>query len=188
MADDFLGDRKKALEESFFAKENAALLERLKAEEWAEATKAKLAEISGIEDDEVLQKIVDLGIDLGSWAAISLIPLVEIAWADGKVDEKERRAVMSAAEANGILPGSPSFTLLETWLSHRPDGRVMEAWGGYIVDLCASLGPAEVESVKAKVIGRARGVASSTGGFLGLGPKISTEEEIVLTELAKAFE
>ena len=54
MADDFLGDRKKALEESFFAKENAALLERLKVEEWAQATKAKLAEISGIQDDEVL--------------------------------------------------------------------------------------------------------------------------------------
>jgi hypothetical protein len=188
MADDFLGDRKKALEESFFAKENAALIERLKAEEWAKVTKAKLSEISGIQDDEVLDKIVDLGIDLGTWAVISLVPLVEIAWADGQVQEKERAAVLSAAEANGILPGSPSYQLLESWLTHRPDGRVMEAWGAYIVELCASLGPAEVASVKEKVIGRARSVASATGGFLGLGPKISPEEEIVLTELGKAFD
>jgi hypothetical protein len=188
MADDFLADRKKALEESFFAKENAALLERLKAQKWAKVTKANLAEISGIDDDEVLEKIVELGIDLGSWAAISLIPLVEVAWADGKVDEKERRAVMSAAEANGILPSSPSFELLDRWLSHRPDGRLMEAWGGYIVDLCATLGPAEIASVREKVVGRAREVATATGGFLGLGSKISPEEEIVLAELAKAFE
>jgi hypothetical protein len=188
MAEDFLADRKKALEESFLAKENAALLERLKAEEWAKATKANLAEISGIEDDEVLGKIVALGIDLGSWAAISLIPLVEVAWADGKVDERERQAVMSAAEANGILPSSPSFELLDRWLSHRPDGRLMEAWGGYIVDLCATLGPAEIASVKEKVVGRAREVATAAGGFLGLGSKISPEEEIILTELAKAFE
>ena len=32
MADEFLGDRKKALEDSFFAKENAKLVERLRAE------------------------------------------------------------------------------------------------------------------------------------------------------------
>jgi hypothetical protein len=187
MRDELFADRRKALEESFFTKENAALLERLKAQEWAQATKAKLAEISGIEDDEVLGKIVDLGIDLGSWAAISLIPLVEVAWADGKVEDKERRAVMSAAEANGILPSSPSFELLERWLTHRPDGRLMEAWGGYIVDLCATLEPAEVTSVRDKVVGRAREVATATGGFLGLGSKISPEEEIILTELAKAF-
>lgn len=188
MADEFLGDRKKALEESFFAKENAALLERLKAEEWAEATKAKLVEISGIKDDEVLDKIVGFGIDVSTWAAISLVPLVEVAWADGQVQDKERGAVLSAAEANGILPGTPSYKLLEGWLAHRPDGRLMEAWGGYIVDLCATLGPAEISSVKQKVIGRAREVANATGGFLGLGRKISTEEEIVLNELAKAFE
>ena len=188
MADEFLGDRKKALEESFFAKENAALLERLKAEEWARATKAKLAELSGVEDDEVLSTIVDLGIDLSTWAAISLVPLVEVAWADGKVADKERRAVLTAAEANGILPGSPSFDLLESWLTRRPDGRLMEAWGGYIVDLCATLGPAEIASVKEKVLGRAREVATAAGGFIGLGSKISPEEEIVLTELAKAFE
>jgi len=188
MADEFLGDRKKALEESFFAKENAALIERLKAEEWASVTKAKLAEISGIQDDEVLSKIVDLGIDLGTWAVISLVPLVEVAWADGNVHDKERNAVLAAAEANGILPGSPSYELLQNWLSHRPDGRVMEAWGAYIVELCAGLGAAEIASVKDKVIGRARAVASATGGFLGLGPKISTEEDIVLAELAKAFD
>jgi hypothetical protein len=184
MADKFLGDRKKAFEESFFAKENATLLERLKAE----ATKAKLAEVSGVEDDEVLGKLVDLGIDLSTWAAISLAPLVEVAWANGKVDEKERRAVLTAAEANGIPPGSPCFDLLESWLTRRPDGRLMEAWGGYIVDLCATLSPPEVASVKEKVIGRAREVATATGGFIGLGSKISPEEEIVLTELAKAFD
>jgi hypothetical protein len=188
MAGDFLGDRKKALEESFFAKENAALLERLKVDQWAKASKEKLSEISGIDDDEVLQKLVDLGIELDTWAAISLVPLIEVAWADGKIEAKEKAAVMSAAEANGILPGSPGWQLLESWLSQRPDGRLLEAWGGYIVDLCANLGGGEKAAVMNKVIGRAREVALATGGFLGLGKKISPEEEVVLSELAKAFD
>ena len=50
MTGDFLGDRKKALEESFFAKENAALLDRLKVDQWAKASKEKLSEISGIDE------------------------------------------------------------------------------------------------------------------------------------------
>ena len=188
MAGEFLGDRKKALEESFFTKENARLLERMKAEKESKAARQGLAEVSGIDDEAVLGKLADLDIDAGTWAAISLIPLVEVAWADGKIDEKERKAVLSAAEANGIFRGSAAFELLESWLSRRPDARLLESWGEYIVGLCASLGDGEKAAVKEKVIGRAREVAKAAGGFLGLGAKISAEEEVVLDQLEKAFE
>jgi hypothetical protein len=60
-------------------------------------------------------------------------------------------------------------------------------WGEYIVDLCANLGDDEKAAVKVKVVGRAREVARATGGFLGLGAKISSEEEVILSELEKAF-
>ena len=188
MADEFLGDRKKALEESFFSKENAKLLERMKAEKTMKAAKEGLAEISGIQDDAVLERLVTLNIGLDTWAAISLVPLVEVAWADGKIDDNERRAVLAAAEANGIFPSSPSYALLESWLAHRPDARLLAVWGEYIVDLCANLGEGEKATVKAKVVGRAREVAKAAGGFLGLGTKISTEEDVILRELEKAFD
>jgi hypothetical protein len=188
MADEFLGDRKKALEESFFAKENARLLERMKAEKESKAIAEGLAEISGIGDAPVVDTLVALGIEVDTWAAISLVPLVEVAWADGKIDDRERRAVLAAAEANGIFPGSPSFEILESWLARRPDARLLAVWGEYIVDLCANLGDGEKAAVKEKVIGRARKVAKAAGGFLGLGPKVSAEEEVILAELEKAFD
>jgi hypothetical protein len=50
------------------------------------------------------------------------------------------------------------------------------------------LGESERESLKNQILGRARSVAEATGGFLGLGSRISNEEEIILAELAKAFE
>lgn len=188
MADEFLGNRKKALEESFFAKEHARLLERMKAEKKRKTAVEELADISGIDDEAVLVKLAALDIEADTWAAISLVPLVEVAWADGKIDEKERRAVLSAAEANGISPGSPSHDLLDSWLAHRPDARLLEVWGEYIVGLCANLGPGDKAAVKKNVVGRARAVAEAAGGFLGLGSKVSTEEEVILTELEKAFE
>jgi hypothetical protein len=188
MADAFLGDRRKALEESFFAKENARLIERMRSGSRDEETTARLMEITCIDDRALIDKLVALGIETDTWAAISLVPLVEIAWADGRVDGKEKLAVLAAAEANGIVPGSPSHDLLEGWLARRPDGRLMEVWGHYVVDLCATLVEAEKAAVKERVVGRARRVAEAAGGFLGLGSKISSEEEVVLAELAKAFD
>jgi hypothetical protein len=188
MSKEFLGDRKKALEESFFARENAKLLEQLRAEKDTHETREALVKVSGIESEEILEKLCALGINADTWTAVSIAPLVEIAWADGKIDERERRAVLSGAEANGVASGSPGYQLLESWLDHRPDGRLLEVWGTFIVGLCAELGERERESLKQQILGRARSVAEATGGFLGLGNKISSEEEIILAELAKAFE
>jgi len=186
MTREFLGDRKKALEESFFARENAKLLERLKAEKDTHETREALASTSGIESDEILEKLCALGVNAETWTAVSIVPLVEIAWADGKIDRAEREAVLSGAEANGVTSESPGYQLLESWLAHRPDGRLLEVWGAFIVGLCAELGESERKSLK-QILGRARSVAEATGGFLGLGSKVSSEEEVILAELAKAF-
>jgi hypothetical protein len=146
-----------------------------------------LASASGIESDEILEKLCALGVNAETWTAVSIVPLVEIAWADGKIDRAEREAVLSGAEANGVTSESPGYQLLESWLAHRPDGRLLEVWGAFIVGLCAELGESERESLKNQILGRARSVAEATGGFLGLGSKVSSEEEVILAELAKAF-
>lgn len=184
---EFLGDRKKALEDSFFAKENQKLLDRMRAEQHKKEAKAGLAEVAGISDADVLEKLVSLGIEPDTWAALSLVPLVEVAWADGSLDPKERRAVLSAAEANGVVAGSPGAALLETWLRARPGPELISAWGEYMVVLCAGLDEAERQKLRREILGRARSVAEAAGGILGLLNRISSQEEAVLAELEKPF-
>jgi hypothetical protein len=65
---------------------------------------------------------------------------------------------------------------------------LLEVWGDFIVGLCAELSEAERNALKNEILGRARSVAEAAGGFLGLGKRISPEEEVILEELAKAFE
>ena len=187
MADEFLGDRKKALEDSFFAKENAKLVERMRAEREKTSAREGLGKVAGISDAAVLQKLVELGITSETWAAVALVPLVEVAWADGSLDDKERRAILAAAEANGVGAGSPSFELLENWLAVRPDSQMLEAWDGSIATLCADLDEREKQALMAEVVGRARTVAEAAGGILGLGNKVSAEEAEVLSRLERAF-
>lgn len=183
-----LSDREKSLEEQFFSRQNAELKERLRRRREADASAIELSSVSGIEPGALLQRLVELGIRSETWAALSLVPLVEVAWANGQVEQKERRAVLSAAEANGIYPSSPAYQMLEAWLSHRPAPGLLQAWGEYTVELCATLDPAQKHALRDEILGRARTVAQAAGGFLGMGTKISREEEVVLETLAKAFE
>lgn len=186
MSDDFLGDRRKALEDSFFAKENRKLLERMRAErEKANAVEA-LARQTRIKDTAVLEKMVELGIDPATWAALSLVPLVEVAWADGEVQSKEREAVLAAAAEQGIAQGSSSHQLLESWLAQRPDASLFATWGEYSVELASQLSPAEKRALREDLSQRARRIAETAGGFLGVG-RVSEAEERVLAELEKPF-
>lgn len=177
-------DRERALEESFFHARNQELLAELKKQLTAENAKQAIREICQIEDDDVLDKLAATGIGGETFAAMSLVPLVLVAWADGKIDLEERRAIMSAADSEGVH--SVCLGLLEQWLSQRPEPILKEAWISYIGALAEHLSATELRGLEATVIGRAEKVAKATGGVLGLN-RISTSEQAMLKELKAAF-
>ncbi|MDH3686399.1 MAG: hypothetical protein OEP95_09235 [Myxococcales bacterium] len=186
MSEDFLGDRKKALEESFFAKQNAALLDKMREERERQVVVDALAANSNISNRHTLKKLVDLGLDTATWAALSIVPLVEVAWADGEVDGRERAAVLDAAHEHGVEKGTPSHELLESWLEKRPASSLFASWGAYAAEISSNLSPAEREELRANLAERAESVARAAGGILGIG-SISTPERRVLDALSTPF-
>ena len=187
MSQEFLGDRKKALEDSFFAKETEKLRRELLEKEAEKATKESLSEVSGISDDIVLEHLIALDIRSDTLAALSLVPLVEVAWADGSVDDNERDAILAASEATGLSRGSASGQLLDSWLTERPGREVLAAWKEYVGALSSTLSVDAKHALKGELIGRARSVAEASGGFLGLGSKVDKTEQAVLDDLEQAF-
>ena len=94
MADEVLGDRRKALEEQFFTKQNEELRQQLRKSQEKQASREALARVAGDADAEVLDKLVELGIGPQTWAALEIVPLVEVAWANAQVEEKERKLLL----------------------------------------------------------------------------------------------
>jgi hypothetical protein len=187
MAEEFLGDRKRALEEEFFRKQENALLNQLRAAQAQESAQEALAAATGVRDSAVLHKLNALGITSDTFLALGLVPLVAIAWADGTLDDRERRAVIASLDTAGIGADSPAGQLVRSWLSNPPPASMLEAWSSYASALAPALSPAERNNLRDSVLGRARAVAEAAGGFLGFGNRVSKAEEELLQKLARAF-
>jgi tellurite resistance protein len=186
MSDELFEDRRKSLEEQFFAKENERLRQKLKTTFEKKATRESLQAASGITDERVLDVLLAMNVSHQTLAAFALFPLVEVAWADGSLDAKERAALLTAAEKDGLLPDTPGRVVLEEWLQHAPAEPGRAAWRAYVKELRAKLNASELEKVRNELLRRARSVAEASGGILGIG-KISASEEKVLADIEATF-
>jgi hypothetical protein len=180
------GDRRRALEDSFFMERDRQLLDKLRNQLSSFEERNKLSHVSGITEEHVLDNLVKAGVKAETLAAVQLIPLVEVAWCDGSVAADERDAVLNAAAAQGIHPDSASYELLRQWLQTRPDVRVIAAWKEYVHEL-AQLMPHTAPAMKKNLTERLRRVAEAAGGFLGLST-ISKTEQAAIEEFSRAWD
>ena len=181
-----LEDRRKALEEQFFLEQENEALAKIRKEQDRAATESALTAVLGAEDAELVTQLMDHGIDEKSLVALGIVPLVWVAWADGKLDERERKAVLQSAASAGVEPGGDGYTLLEGWLSRRPDPALYDAWLAYAAELRGQLSVDARTTLKKKLAGRARSVAEAAGGFLGINT-ISSDEQAVLDRIDEAL-
>ena len=177
----------KALEDSFFAKENERILQELRAVKAREEKKKEFREYLNIDNEEIINTLVDLEVEPETLIAFSLVPLVEVAWADGVIQPKERDAIIKAAIERGVEDGSPTCALLRNWLQTKPDPRLLEVWRGYVEAVMGSLGERSRAHLKSGTMGRARAIAEAAGGFLGVA-SISAAEKKMLEELEWFFD
>lgn len=185
--DEVLSQQGRLLEDEFFAKKDAILIEKLRELETMERTQKALSQVSGITNEAILKHLVELDIHPDLLATLALVPLVEVAWADGEVHDDERKAILTGSTSLGMGPSSVDYVLLEEWLKHKPPAKMLNAWIVYIRGLCEVLSPDERREIKTTFLTRARHVAEAAGGFLGLTSKVSSKEEAMLKQLESAF-
>jgi hypothetical protein len=183
----FLADRERALEEQFFARQDVRLIQQLREHQRAENARDLVAVALGVDRSAVPDELTGVELAPESVAAFAMVPLIAVAWADGRIDEKERTAILAAAEEAGIASGSAPYELFTGWLERQPPSPLLDAWKAYVAALCGGLSSEARLELQRHVSGRARRVAEASGGLLGFGGKVSEREEQALREIEEAF-
>lgn len=179
--------REQSLEDSFFHKVDQELNRKLREKMASEAGRKRLGEVTGISDHRVLDELFDAGITAETLVALSLVPLVAVAWADRIVDVLERDAILKAAHQNGLSDDSTSYQLLSHWLTNKPSDNLFSAWKSFAKELCHQLTKTQRRQLHGDIYHRALRVAEAAGGFLGVG-SISSAERRVLDEVERALQ
>lgn len=163
-------------EEAYFKaleiEQRRKLREKLEASAKDMAEKEAIADSVKTSDLELAERVKSLGFSGDSARVFDLLPLVHVAWADGSVQKSERAAILRVLETRGVAPGSDAFVLMESLLEERPSTAYMEQSLGVLKQLL-SQGDGDR---KAQIVDLCEVVASSAGGFLGIGTKISQDE------------
>jgi hypothetical protein len=184
---DAFRERERSLEDAFFKERDRHLMEKMRRELESLEEKQKLAHISGIVEERVLANLVAAGVRAETLAAVSLIPMIEVAWCDGSVAPQERDAVLNAAVSEGVRPGTAPYEILQRWLKERPDAYVIAAWKDYVKEMGRLMPKETVTKTRQHMLDRCKRVAEAAGGFLGLAT-ISRSEQAKIDEFAKAWD
>lgn len=96
-----------------------------------------------------------------------LLPAIQVAWADGAVQDGERALILALAEQDGLTATPEAMDRLVRWLDTPPTDEELEQ----MVRALRQPDRADVD----EILARARAVAEADGGFLGIGA-VAVEE------------
>jgi hypothetical protein len=182
---DVFAERGRALEEEYFRKKDRELVEKLRRAAAADQAREELSRQTGLSDPSVLAELQELGFTADTVILLPLVPVLELAWAEGGITPAERQMLVSLARSRGIAEGSPADRQLDAWMETRPGPDVF-ARAGRLISALLSSGSGVAQGLTAdRLVSYCEQIASASGGLLGLPIRaISMEERNLLTRIA----
>jgi hypothetical protein len=180
---DAFAERGHSLEEEYFHRKEKEVIEKMRVRAAAEEQRRRLGEESGVADEEVLHDLQDLGYTPETVMLLHLVPLIQTAWAEGGVSQKERDLIVKAARSRGIVAGSPADQQLELWLARRPSDDLFEKTLRAIRTILEAQ-PADARAAGEKdLLSLATAIAAASGGIVGFRA-VSDEERQILAHIS----
>lgn len=143
----------------------------------------------GASDQELVQRIGQLGIDQSSYRALALLPLVEVAWADGTVQSAERDLIVKIASENYFDMGNGA-EILDGWLSKRPAEDYFDQGRALLVELARrerGVGADLDGQTLSALLDLCEDVARAAGGLFGIAFTIEKKERSAIRDISSAL-
>ena len=181
--DNPLAERGRGLEEDYFRKRDRELIEMMRKASAAEDVRRGLETKTGLHDPALLKELEELGFTPETVVLLPLVPLVQMAWAEGGVSDAERKLIVQLARTRGIVEGSAADRQLSSWLSSRPSADVFTRASRLIRAMLDT--PAAEQGLSAdELVKYCENIAAASGGILGIN-RISAEERALLNKIAR---
>lgn len=155
----------------------------MRREAAAEQTKRDMGAKAGLNDPEMIQELQLLGFTTDTVVLLPLMPLVQIAWAEGGVSEAERQLIVKLARSRGIVEGGAADRQLSEWLASRPDAQVFTRATRLIRAMLASPASGSPGLTADDVVTYCESIAAVSGGVFGM-KRISAEERALISAIA----
>ena len=137
--------------------------------------------------EKLLRELKFLGIDESMVELLALLPLIQVAWADGTVQEQERELILEIATTRYHLTDD-SRTMLEDWLSHPPSERYLARGRRALLALSSERADFDIDQASLNdVVEFSKSVAKAAGGFMGFRT-VDLDEQLALEDIADALE
>ena len=180
--------KKPSPEDEYFYRKEQELIAKLRQMGEDDAHRKGLAEAVGLENEQILEVLREMGFDRETVVLLFLVPMLQVAWSDGHLSEQERALILEVARSRGVVEGKPAYSKLQGWLAAKPPAETFERALRVIRDLVAFQKPEGRQVLGHELVDACERVAAASGGLLGLGSKVSAEEKSVLKRVAAAFE
>jgi hypothetical protein len=179
-------DQARKREEDYFRKRDRELIERMRQAATAEQTRRELEAKTGLHDPGLLNDLQELGFTPDTIQLLPIVPILQVAWAEGGVSDAERKLIVQLARARGIKDASAADRQLNEWLDRRPSEHVFASATRLIRAMLDRPTEAIGDLSADDVIKYSESIASASGGMFGIG-KISAEEKATLAKIAAAL-
>lgn len=139
--------------------------------------------ILGVDAVDAVAALHASGFRPSTVSLLDLLPLVELAWADGSISPRERRVLVSAAARRPAVRGQ-AHTQLTHWLSERPSEEVFRVSRRALRDWLTRADAGVATQTRDTLLAESTLVLSDDGGLLGGETPLTPEQQRLLSDLA----
>jgi hypothetical protein len=173
-------------EDEYFWRKDQELIEKMRRAAAAGQANREMGIKTGLNDPQLIQELAALGFTLDTVDLLPLMPVIQMAWAEGGVSEAERRLIVNLARSRGIAEGSPADRQLSAWLTTAPDEQVFTRSTRLIRAMLTSPTAPQARMTPEELVKHCEEIAAASGGILGMR-KISSEERALLSQIASTL-
>lgn len=132
---------------------------------------------------DLAERLVRLGFDSETACVLHILPLIQVAWANGEISRRERSRILHVLKLREVPEGSRAWVMCESLLSARPTAAFLQSCREALRDILHSGKPGQ-DHEERQLIDLCVDIAEVSGGLFGLHRTVSAAERTVIADIA----